>query len=138
MAKTLKVTIVSADRQLFKGEVERVVATASTGELGILAGHTPLLALLKPGQVRLTLSDGQEEVIYVSGGFIEVQPTRTVILADEAERAEALDEEKIRQQRAEAEARIRDKTISKVDHDRAEIMLMQTIAKMSALNRKKR
>lgn len=138
MAKTLKVTIVSADRQLFKGEVEQVVATASTGELGILAGHTPLLALLKPGQVRLTLSDGQEEVIYVSGGFIEVQPTRTVILADEAERAEALDEEKIRQQRAEAEARIRDKTISKVDHDRAEIMLMQTIAKMSALNRKKR
>ena len=138
MAKTLKVTIVSADRQLFKGEVERVVATASTGELGILAGHTPLLALLKPGQVRLTLSDGQEEVIYVSGGFIEVQPTRTVILADEAERAEALDEEKIRQQRAEAEARIRDKTISKVDHDRAEIMLMQTSAKMSALNRKKR
>lgn len=138
MAKTLKVTIVSADRQLFKGEVERVVATASTGELGILAGHTPLLALLKPGQVRLTLSDGQEEVIYVSGGFIEVQPTRTVILADEAERAEALDEEKIRQQRAEAEARIRDKSISKVDHDRAEIMLMQTIAKMSALNRKKR
>ena len=115
-----------------------MVATASTGELGILAGHTPLLALLKPGQVRLTLSDGQEEVIYVSGGFIEVQPTRTVILADEAERAEALDEEKIRQQRAEAEARIRDKTISKVDHDRAEIMLMQTIAKMSALNRKKR
>jgi len=81
MANTFHVNMVSADRQLFSGEAERIVATADHGELGILAGHAPLLAVLKAGQVRLTQEGGKEEVIYISGGFIEVQHEQTIILA---------------------------------------------------------
>ena len=135
---SFQVVMVSADRQLFSGPVQQVVATASTGELGILAGHTPMLASLRAGQVRLTTEDGNEEVIYVSGGFIEVQPDQTIILADEAERAEALDEERIKQQRAEAEARMKNKNLSKEELDRAEMVLIQSLAQMNAIRRHKR
>ena len=138
MAKNFQVIMVSADRQLFSGSVRQVVTTASTGELGILADHTPMLAALRAGQVRLTTEDGNEEVIYVSGGFIEVQPDQTIILADEAERAEALDEERIKQQRAEAEARMKNKNLSKEELDRAEMALIQSLAQMNAIRRHKR
>ena len=85
MANTFHVSMVSADRQLYSGKAERLVATAERGELGILAGHAPFLSILKAGQVRLTLPDGKEEVIYISGGFIEVQQGQTIILADDAD-----------------------------------------------------
>jgi F-type H+-transporting ATPase subunit epsilon len=92
----LKVSIVSAEKALFSGEAAMVVATAQFGEVGILPGHAPLLASLKPGQVRVisALHHGYpaaEEVFYVSGGTLEVQPNSVTILADTAERAADLD-----------------------------------------------
>lgn len=138
MAKTFSVNMVSADRSLYSGVVTQLVATAETGELGILAGHTPLLATLKPGQVRLQLEDGQEEVVYVSGGFIEVQPDQTLILADDAERAKDLDEEKIKEARRRAEDKMRDKSGNKLDLARTEIELAQIMAQLAAVRRIKR
>ena len=137
MANTFHVSMVSADRQLYSGEAERLVATAERGELGILAGHAPFLSILKAGQVRLTLPDGKEEVIYISGGFIEVQQGQTIILADDAERAEQLDEERVREARRRAEEKMRDKTSSKLELARAQAELAQTMAQLAAIRRAK-
>ena len=137
MANTFHVSMVSADRQLYSGKAERLVATAERGELGILAGHAPFLSILKAGQVRLTLPDGKEEVIYISGGFIEVQQGQTIILADDAERAEQLDEERVREARRRAEEKMRDKSSTKLDLARAQAELAQTMAQLAAIRRAK-
>lgn len=137
MANTFHVNMVSADRQLYSGEAERLVATAECGELGILAGHAPFLSVLKAGQVRLTLPDGKEEVIYISGGFIEVQQGQTIILADDAERAEQLDEERVREARRRAEEKMRDKASTKLELARAQAELAQTMAQLAAIRRAK-
>lgn len=138
MTKSFHVNMVSADRQLFSGKVVSIAATTVTGEIGVLAGHTPLLAMLKPGQVRLTLEDGKEEVIYVSGGFLEVQPGQTVILADEAERAESLNEEKIQAAKARAEAAMREGAKNRIDYAKAQVELAQATAQLAALKRSKK
>ena len=137
MANTFHVSMVSADRQLYSGKAERLVATAERGELGILAGHAPFLSILKAGQVRLTLPDGKEEIIYISGGFIEVQQGQTIILADDAERAEQLDEERVREARRRAEEKMRDKTSTKLELARAQAELAQTMAQLAAIRRAK-
>lgn len=135
MSKSFHVHVVSADRELFNGEVTAIVATTVTGEVGILAGHMPLLALLKPGQVRLAREGQEEEVIYVSGGFIEVQPEQVTILADEAERAEGLNEEKIQAARARAEEAMRKGAKNRLDYAKAQVELAQATAQLAALQR---
>jgi F-type H+-transporting ATPase subunit epsilon len=92
MAMTVHCDIVSAEQSLFSGLVELVVATGSQGELGVAFGHAPLLTDLKPGPVRIIKQDGEEEIYYLSGGFLEVQPDTVSILADTALRADDLDE----------------------------------------------
>ena len=96
MAHTLQVTIVSAEHAIFSGEAEMVVAPGETGELGILPQHAPLLTRIKPGTVKVKLvGQVEEEVIYVSGGILEVQPKAVTILADTSIRAHDLDEAKV-------------------------------------------
>lgn len=92
MASLVHCSIVSAEREIFSGMVEMVVATGTIGELGILPGHTPLLSGVKPGPIRLMLEGGIEEIFFASGGYIEVQPTAITILADTAVRADDIDE----------------------------------------------
>lgn len=88
----LQVKIVSAEKLLHTGEANCVIVTAENGELGILPQHAPLLARLKPGQVRVLVTGQPEEVFYISGGMLEVQPDSVTVLADTAERADSLDE----------------------------------------------
>ena len=94
MAKTLHVDIVSAEQEIFSGLAEMVIAPGEAGELGILPEHTPLLTHIKPGTLRILKGGGEEEVIYVSGGMMEVQPDRVTVLADTSVRAHDLDEAK--------------------------------------------
>ena len=89
---TVHCNIVSAEEEIFSGQVEMVVATGTIGELGIMPGHTPLLTGVRPGPVRLILEGGEEEVFFASGGFLEVQPSAITILADTAVRADDIDE----------------------------------------------
>ena len=100
---TLQCRVVSAREEIYTGEISMLIATGSEGEVGILAGHTPLITLLKPGSMRIQLPDGSEEVIYVSGGVLEVQPKLVTVLADTAVRADDLDEAKIIEARKQAE-----------------------------------
>ncbi len=92
MALRVHVDVVSAEKELFSGTAELVVATAELGEVGILPGHSPLLARLKPGQVRIQVSAAETRVFYISGGLLEVQPRLVTVLADYAENAADLDE----------------------------------------------
>jgi F-type H+-transporting ATPase subunit epsilon len=94
MAKTLQVDIVSAEQSIFSGAAEMVIAPGEGGELGILPEHIPLLTRIKPGTLRIRQANGEEEVIYVSGGMMEVQPDRVTVLADTSVRAHDLDEAK--------------------------------------------
>jgi F-type H+-transporting ATPase subunit epsilon len=91
-AKTMQLEIVSAEQSLFSGRVQAIMATGTVGELGIYPGHSPLLTSLKPGQIRAILADGREDVFYMSGGMLEVQPDLVTVLADTALRAADLDE----------------------------------------------
>ncbi len=100
---TFQCRVVSAREELFSGEITMLIATGSEGEVGVLAGHTPLITLLKPGAMRVQTANGDEEVIYVSGGVLEVQPKMVTVLADTAVRAHNLDESKIIEARKKAE-----------------------------------
>lgn len=95
MASQFELTVVSAERQIFAGQVTSVRVSGVEGELGIYAGHEPLLTAIKPGMVKFTLADGKDEFIYVSGGFLEVQPKVVTVLADVAIRGDELDEQRI-------------------------------------------
>ncbi len=92
MAMTVHCDIVSAEEELFSGLVEMVVAHGNLGDIGVLPGHAPLLTDLKPGPVRVIKQGGDEEIFYISGGFIEVQPNMVKVLADTATRAKDIDE----------------------------------------------
>jgi F-type H+-transporting ATPase subunit epsilon len=92
MAMTVHCDIVSAEGEIFSGLVELVVAHGELGDLGIAMGHAPLITNLKPGPIRLIKQGGEAEVFYISGGFLEVQPNRVMVLADTVQRAADLDE----------------------------------------------
>ena len=119
MASTVLCSIVSAEEEIFSGQVEMVVATGTIGELGILPGHTPLLTGVRPGPIRLVLEGGEEEVYFASGGYLEVQPTTIQILADTALRAEDLDEAAAHEAKKKAEQELADQ---KADLDFARVM----------------
>ncbi len=89
---TIQVDIVSAEGEIHSGDAAMVFAPASMGEVGIAPRHAPMLTTLKPGEVRVQDAEGAEEAFYITGGIIEVQPTRVMILADTALRGDQLDE----------------------------------------------
>lgn len=92
MANTIQCDIVSAEREIFSGQAELVVAHGSLGDLGIAPGHVALLTNLEPGPVRVYKENGEEEIFYVSGGFLEVQPSQVKVLADTALYGRDIDE----------------------------------------------
>ncbi len=128
---TLKLIIVSAEDKIFEGDVTQLRATGIEGELGILPGHTPLLTAIKPGIIKFTLKNETEEVIYVSGGFLEIQPTVVTVLADVAIRGDELDAERILNAKRQAEENIV-AHISDVDHDLLVAKLSKELAKLRA------
>lgn len=92
MAMTFHCDIVSAEGEIFSGQIESVIAHGELGDLGINFGHAPLITSLKPGPITLTMLGGEKEVFYISGGFLEVQPNVVKVLADTVQRAADLDE----------------------------------------------
>jgi len=134
MAETIHLDIVSAEGQIFTGDAHMVVAPASQGELGILPRHAPLLTLLKPGEVRVQQPDGAEQVFYVGGGAMEIQPGQITILADTALRAKDIDEAAAQAAMQRAEESLRDKT-DKIDQAQALAELARAAAQLKVLER---
>ena len=137
MATTLHCDIVSAEKSIFSGSVEMIVATGVLGDLGIVPGHAALLTQLTPGPVKLTMEGGTEEIFYVSGGFLEVQPGTATLLADTAERAEDLDEAAAAKAIAEAEQDIADRHAD-FDYGSAAARIAEAAAQLRALRQHKR
>ena len=134
MSMTIHCDIVSAEEEIFSGLVEMLVATGSEGELGVTYGHAPLLTALVPGAVRIVTQNGDEQVYYVSGGFLEVQPGVVSILADTAIRAGDVDEAAAEEARKEAEQAIANQT-GDFDYGRASAQLAEAAAQLATLRK---
>lgn len=134
MVSTVFCSIVSAEEEIFGGQVEMVVASGTIGELGILPGHTPLLSGVKPGPIRLILEGGEEEVFFASGGFIEVQPTSITILADTALRADDLDEAAALEAQKKAEQELSDQRAD-IDFARVSADLQEQVAMLRTIQK---
>jgi F-type H+-transporting ATPase subunit epsilon len=135
MANTIHVDVVSAEEQIFSGEAEFVVLPGIMGELGIYPRHTPLLTQIKPGAVRIKIpGQTEDELVFVQGGFLEVQPTRVTVLADTAIRAKDLDEASALESRKAALERMQNKT-SKEEIAIAEAELSIAVAQIEAIRK---
>jgi len=137
MAKTMQCNVVSAEESIFEGSVSMLIAAGSEGDLGITPGHAPLITGLQPGPVRVVKEDGEEDVFYVSGGFLEVVPNTVTVLADTALRAADLDEaaaleaqERVRKEMAEQSAEF--------DYGRAQLELAEAAGRLRVLQQLKR
>jgi F-type H+-transporting ATPase subunit epsilon len=135
MAKTMHVDIVSAEESIFSGEAEMLVAPGEGGELGILPEHTPLITRIKPGNVRIRPgTDSSEEVIYVSGGMMEVQPDRVTVLADTSVRAHDLDEAKAMEAERRAKEALSNRS-SAMEFAKAQAELAEAAAQLAAIRK---
>lgn len=135
--ETLHLDIVSAEKQIFSGEVQMIFVTGEEGELGIAPGHSQLLTALKPGHVRTLRTDGEEEVFYVSGGMLEVQPYIVSVLADTAVRADDIDEAAALSAKEQAEKTMAGK-VSAIDLAKATAELAEIAAQIRAVQQLKR
>ena len=134
MTTTIRCDIVSAEEEIFHGDVVMVVATGEMGELGIAPRHAPLITRLKPGKLVLTMADGEKIDIVVSGGILEVQPQVITVLADTAIRAENIDEAAVLAAKAEAERVLAQKD-PKMSMEEAERHLAMSLVQLQALER---
>ncbi len=133
MAMTMHVDIVSAEGEIYSGTAEMIFAPSEMGDLGILPRHTPLLAKLKPGEVVIKTSEG-ENSIYVSGGMLEVQPHVVTVLSDTAVRAKDIDEAAANEAKQKAEEALKNRD-SEVDLAQAEAELAQAVAQLQLLDK---
>ena len=137
MAKTMQCNVVSAEESIFEGSVSMLIAAGTEGDLGITPGHAPLITGLQPGPVRVVMEIGEEDVFYVSGGYLEVVPSAVTVLADTALRAHDLDEaaaleaqERVRKEMAEQSAEF--------DYGRAQMELAEAAGRLRVLQQLKR
>jgi len=133
---TIKLEIITAERQVFSDDVNTVVAPGVEGELGILPHHAPLITMLKPGEV-LIRKDSEETYLFVSGGFLEVRPDKIIILADASERCEEIDVERAEAAKHRAEERLKTR-IPEVDVAQTQAALLRALLRLRIAERRRR
>lgn len=134
MGTIFHLDIVSAEESIYSGPVEFMVAPAQMGEVGIYPRHTPMLTKIKSGMVRIKAQLKEEELIYVSGGMLEVQPDIVTILADTAVRSHDLDEAKAIEAKREAEEAMKNRE-SELDYARAQAELAEAMSQLAAIDK---
>ena len=133
---TLRLEIITAERQVFADDVNVVVAPGIEGELGILPHHAPLITMLKPGEL-LIRKDGNETYMVVSGGFLEVRPDKVIVLADACERAEEIDITRAEEAKHRAEERLKTHPPG-LDISRAQAALLRSLIRLRIAERRRR
>jgi len=133
---SLKIDIVTAERIVYSAEVDTVIAPGVEGQLGILPHHAPLMTILQAGEL-VVRKGGQEEIMAISGGFLEVRPDRVIILADQAERAEEIDLARAEAARKRAEERLKEKPAG-LDETRAAAALRRAMVRLTVADKMKR
>lgn len=132
---TIHVDVVSAEEQIFSGEAKFVALPGESGELGILPGHTPLITRIRPGEVRIKVpNQAADELIFVAGGLLEVQPGLVTVLADTAIRGTDLDEAKANEAKRLAEEALANRQAG-VDYAAAQAELASAIAQLAAIQK---
>lgn len=132
--KTMHVEVVSAEQNIFSGEASFVVVPTLTGELGIYPRHEPIMSLVRPGALRLTVPDAEEEILVaVSGGILEVQPSKITVLADIAVRSAEMDQERAEEARKVAESRVSEAS-DEISLAKARVALAAAIAELKTLD----
>ena len=131
---TLQCNVVSAKETIYSGEISMLIATGVEGEVGILPGHIPFITLLKPGTMQIKTSNGNDEMVYISGGVLEVQPHLVTVLADTAVRAHDLDEAKILEARRHAEQTLQNQKAD-IDISAALAALAESLAQLQTLKK---
>ena len=132
---TIHVDVVSAEEAIFEGEAEFVALPGESGELGIYPQHTPLITRIRPGAVRIKLpGKTEEELVFVAGGILEVQPNRVTVLADTAIRGHDLDEAKAEDARKKAEEALANRSAD-IDYAKAQAELMEAMAQIAAIRK---
>ena len=132
---TIHVSVVSAEEEIFDGNAEFVALPGESGELGIYPLHTPLITRIRPGAVRIKLPDQvEEELVFVAGGLLEVQPDEVTVLAETAIRGHDLDEAKANEARKRAEEALSNRG-GKIDYAKAQTELAAAIAQIQAISR---
>jgi F-type H+-transporting ATPase subunit epsilon len=135
MANTIHIDVVSAEENIFSGEAEFVVLPGEAGELGIYPRHTPLITRIKPGSVRIKVAgQAEEELVFVAGGVLEVQPGMITVLADTAIRGRDLDEAKALEAQKRAQEAIQNRT-SQMEYAKATAELAEATAQIAAIRR---
>lgn len=133
MAHTIHVDVVSAEELIFSGEAEFVALPGESGELGIYPRHTPLITRIKPGAVRIKIAgQAEDELVFVAGGILEVQPNTVTVLADTAIRGHDLDEAKAEEAKKKAEEALVNRD-AKIDYAQAQAELAVAIAQLAAI-----
>lgn len=135
MAMTVHVDVVSAEEKIFSGLAEFVVLPGESGELGILPGHTPLITRIRPGEVRIKVANQEdEELVFVAGGLLEVQPGLVTVLADTAIRGHDLDEAKAEAAKRQAEEALANRNAT-MDYASAQAELASAVAQLAAIQK---
>ena len=135
MANTVQIDIVSAEESIFSGMAEFIAAPDIMGEVGIYPHHAPMITALKSGSVRIKLADkSEEQLVFVSGGILEVQPGHVTVLSDTAIRGADLDEAKALAAKKSAEDAIKNKS-AEIDFAKAQAELAQAMAQLQAIEK---
>ncbi|MDO8472271.1 MAG: F0F1 ATP synthase subunit epsilon [Dehalococcoidia bacterium] len=135
MANTIHIDVVSAEESIFSGEAEFVVLPGEVGELGIYTRHTPLITRIKPGSVRIKVAgQAEEELVFVAGGVLEVQPGVITVLADTAIRGHDLDEAKALAAQQRAQEMMQNRT-SQLEYAKAVAELAEASAQIAAIRK---
>jgi F-type H+-transporting ATPase subunit epsilon len=133
MAKLLSIDIVTPEKKIFEGKIRSIIAPGIDGEFGVLPDHTPFATILAPGVVTISLEDGKNELLAVSGGYVEVTREKVILLVETAERPEEVDIETVKRRKEEKEKLLRAKDRKDVDYDAIQISLMKEMSRLKAL-----
>jgi F-type H+-transporting ATPase subunit epsilon len=133
MAKLMQIDIVTPEKKIFDGKIREMVAPGTGGEFGVLPGHAPFATVLDPGVVTLVKENGEQDMLAVSGGYIEVTGDKIVLLVETAEREGDVDIETLKRRKDEQEKLLKSKTKEDVDFDAIQVSLLREIARLRAM-----
>ncbi|MFC1963299.1 F0F1 ATP synthase subunit epsilon [Chloroflexota bacterium] len=136
MAK-IKFEIVTAEKVVYSADVDAVVAPGIEGQLGILPQHAPLMTMLQPGEL-MVRNDGEEELIFISGGFLEVRGDKVIVLADTAERAEEIDVNRAEAAKSRAEERLNERILADADLERARAAMLRSLVRLKVAEKRRK
>ncbi len=133
----LHLEITTPERVIYKDDVDELVLPTPNGEIGILPHHVPLISLLAPGEIRITKS-GASTLMAVSGGFIEIQPTKVVVLADTAEQAEEIDEQRAEEAKKRAQNLLKEKRVDQEQFAALSAKIEKELARLKVVRKRRR